>query len=111
MTKKENDDDLIGFKDFIEYTDKKKGHKRRVENDNFELQTFLEKDAKRLSNQIELFEEKAYMLKTFSQSQKIKEKVIAENAELRDKIIQKLIANPSGLVSNLTEVLRSHFNS
>ena len=74
-------------------------------------EVFLEKDAKRLSSQIELFEEKAFMLKSFSQSQKIKEKVVADNAELREKILQKLIANPSGLVSNLTDVLHSHFNS
>ena len=62
-------DDLIGFRDFID-NDQGKSDKRsagtRSKND-FELITFLEQDSQRLSNHIETFEEKAYVIKNYSQ--------------------------------------------
>lgn len=107
-----NDDDMIGFRDFLEDTDKKKNQtNKRVDNLNYELLSFLEKDANRLDKHISLFEEKTYMLKNFPTESKILVDLEAENIELRIDIINRLKSYPSGLHSHLSEILEDHFSS
>jgi len=107
-----NSDDMIGFKDFLETEEKKKpAGNKRVDNLNYELLSFLEKDAKRLDNHISLFEEKAFMLKNFPQDSKIIVDIETALIEKRISITEYIKHHPSGLNGNLSEVLENHFSS
>lgn len=112
MSNRDNDD-LIGFRDFLEDDDqKKKGSaNKRIDNLNYELLAFLEKDASRLDKHISLFEEKTFMLKNFPVDSKIIVDLESENIELKIDIINLLKSNPSALHSNLSEILEDHFSS
>lgn len=113
MTKNNDEDDLIGFRDFLEgeqTESKKKSNTIRKKND-FELVTFLEQDSKRISNLIETFEEKVYVMKNYSQDP-------ALNIESEHELIQSKAAalslnlrSDAPIYKNLAEVFHNFFKS
>lgn len=113
MSKKtKNNEDMIGFKDFLDgENNKKPTRNKRIDNDNYELISFLEKDAKRLSNQIDLYEEKSYLIKSFPQDTRI---IIRLESELYDRkleLIEKFKEPNSALRQNISDILSAHFSS
>lgn len=112
MTKKKDDDQFIGFRDFLdsksERTSKKIPNKR--DND-FELITFLEQDSIRISKHIETFEEKVYMIKNYSQDVKLTTDLEIDIAGLKGKILTHLNRNDSPLIINLSDLFSRYFNS
>lgn len=113
MNKKKNDipDDLIGFKDFIDYQDEKTTKSTiRESSSNYDLLTFLDRESNRLAKAIELCEEKVSILKNFPHDTSI---IIEEETaiiEKRIRLIEQLKRDDSPLTLNLSELLQSHFN-
>lgn len=108
---KDPQEEMIGFKEFLESTDNTQAPQRkRVDNLNHEMQSFLEKDANRLDKQISLFEEKTFMLKNFPQENKIIVDLETQIIEEKIKLFHILRTKPNGLYNNLSEILEKHFN-
>lgn len=106
-----DDDETIGFKDFLEYTDeinKKKTH-TTDQTPGFELFTFLEQESTRLEKRIKLFEEKSFVLKNYPQSKSLINKQIEHNKEVRFEIINKLKQRGSPLFDSMREIFDDHF--
>ena len=106
----DDEDDLIGFRDFIDGEDNKpaKSTRRRRESTNtsFELLTFFENESNRLDMQNKFFEEKVYMIKNFPQAQSIRVHLsdeIQTNIKLLDKMLLK---KDSSLFKSLNEILK-----
>lgn len=108
---KNDDKDLIGFKDFLDYEGQRKASsKTRTDHSGFELFTFLEQDSNRLSKLISLLEEKTYMLKNYPQDVSLLIKQEKINIDLRKKVIEKLKRDDSPLINSLNELLIPHFD-
>lgn len=108
MSTKENDDEFVGFRDFIEEENKKRvktSRKRERHSSSFELLTFLESESIRLEKQKNLLEEKSYMLKNHPQGKNINfnlDSDLGSHLDLLDKI---LMQESSSLMSSLNEIL------
>jgi hypothetical protein len=113
MTKKKNEnDDLIGFRDFLDHEHEKTSQKMSKKRDtDFELITFLEQDSKRITKHIETFEEKIYVLKNYPQDIKLLSDQEFEVTKSKVKVIANLSRNDSPLLINLAELFRTYFNS
>lgn len=110
MTKK-NNDDLIGFKDFIDHEAKQSAPKASRRDNDFELITFLEQDSIRLTKHIEAFEEKVYVIKNFPQEEKLlaqQERILKAKKETMLGLCSR---NDSPLILNLSELFQIFFNS
>ncbi len=85
MSTKKPDDDLIGFRDFIDQEPKQKpvNDKRQV---GHEMATFLERESSRMGNLVDFFEEKVFMLKHFEQYNQIRQKANAQLFDKRQKV-------------------------
>lgn len=106
----DNEDDLIGFKDFLDAEGDKapKNNKRRRDSNNsgFELLTFLENESSRLDKQNKFYEEKIYMLKNFPQSEPIKNNV-SQEIEVNLSILEKmLLKKDSSFFKSMNEILK-----
>lgn len=112
MSKKEKNNDLIGFQDFLEYQDEKiAGHtSRRNRNTGFELYSFIERESERLTQFLTLFEEKAFMLKKYPQDTKIIIDTESKIIEERINLINKIKHTKSQVNVNINELLSTHFN-
>jgi hypothetical protein len=111
MSKKDND--LTGFKDFLE-GDKSlsaKQYKKERHNGDAELFTFLEQDSKRIERHLKLYEEKAYMLKEYPQEIELMIQLEEHKNELRSQIVTKLKEQNSPLMKSLAELFNPHFRS
>lgn len=113
MSRKEDNekDDLIGFRDFIDGEDVKPS--RVIESKQFrgfDLITFLEQESTRLSQQIDLFEEKVFMLKKYPQDSALFAEEEERNFELQSQVIQKIKQEDSIFFKNLDHLLKEHFN-
>ena len=108
----ENNDELIGFKDFLDGEDKsfleQPGSKKRVHSD-FELVTFLQHESNRISNHIETFEEKVYILKNYSQFPNLLVDAETQNIEHRVEVIELCKREDSPLFKNLSNVFENFF--
>lgn len=112
MTKKNKDDDLIGFRDFIDFESEKKTSRPNPKRYNdFELMTFLEQDSRRITQHIETFEEKVYMIKNYPQDIKLITEQELEVAEKKGTVISYLTRNDSPLIINLSDIFNNFFNS
>lgn len=112
MTKKKVDDDLIGFRDFLDGQPQKSSPK--VPNNrysDFELITFLEQDSKRITKHIETFEEKVYMIKHYPQDIKLITDQEIQVASKKGETIELLSRKESPLYINFSEIYKSFFNS
>jgi hypothetical protein len=104
-------DNLIGFRDFID-TDEaaklKKSKSSRLAND-FELITFLEQDSQRLSNHIETFEEKAYVIKNYSQDPSLNIEAEHRNIQSRVDTISLCLRQEAPVYRNIAEIFSNFF--
>jgi hypothetical protein len=113
MTNKKSDDDLIGFRDFLEH----KVEKSSIEQTNtkrlndFELVTFLDQDSKRLSKLLELYEEKTYVIKNFPQDINLISKQSVVLIEQKAQLIPLLLRPDAPVHKNLAELFNEFFNS
>ena len=112
MANNENDNDLTGFKDFLEVERKKNDgrHTPRTRSDGFELLTFLEQDSKRVEKFIQVFEEKSYVLKNNPQEVAILAEISNHRDLLRLQLIEVLAKDSGVLFENLGDIFRNHFN-
>jgi hypothetical protein len=112
MTNKK--DENIGFKEFLEGEDKaflenpNIGSKSR-NNSNFELETFLEQDSNRMSKLIETFEEKAFVIKKFSQFPQLEIEAEAKNIAARIETIELCTRENSPLFANIDSIFKKFF--
>lgn len=112
MTKKKSDDELIGFRDFIDGESEKTSRKMPTKRYNdFELMTFLEQDSKRITKHIETFEEKVYMIKNYPQDIKLTTDLEIDVASKKGEVLTYLNRNDSPLVINLSDLFNRFFNS
>lgn len=114
MAKKNNDipDDLIGFKEFIEYEEKKRPtHSRRSKSSGLHHLSFLESESQRLSKTLELCEEQTFGINRYPQDKKILEKQDQLIEKNRMIIIELLRRKDSPLTKNLTEIFKIHFGN
>ncbi len=110
MSTKKPDDDLIGFRDFIDQEPKQKpvNDKRQV---GHEMATFLERESSRMGNLVDFFEEKVFMLKHFEQYNQIRQKANAQLFDKRQKVANSLFEEGRSLKKNIDEILRTHFRN
>ena len=112
MTKKKDEDDLLGFREFMEGEDdrflKRAPQKKRSQED-FELVTFLEQESQRISNHIETFEEKVYVIKNYSQFPILTIEAESENMQIRRDTIELCSRESSPLFKNLDELYQQFF--
>lgn len=110
MSKNKSNDDMIGFKDFIE-NDKstnKRSSNQRIKD--FELMTFLEQESKRLTKHIEMLEEKVYVIKNFSQGEKLLRDQERKLAESKKKLIEMIKKKDSSFMKQMNSTFREYFN-
>jgi hypothetical protein len=114
MSNNSNDnDDLLGFKDLIETDESKqlKKYKNTRQTNDFELITFLEQDSKRLSNHIETFEEKAYVIKNYSQDPSLNIEASHRNIQSRVDTTNLCLRPEAPIYKNLAEIFNNFFKS
>lgn len=111
MTKK-SDDDLIGFRDFLDGDDKvSKKNPTTLRNQNdFELVTFLEQDSTRLSNHIDTFEEKVYVMKNYPQDPTLNVEAEHELIQSRVEAINLCLRPDAPIYRNLSEIFNRFFS-
>lgn len=111
--KKDDEDDLIGFKEFLEGQDtsfmKRSPQSKRKDAD-FELVTFLEQESKRITKHIEIFEEKVYLMKNYSQNPNLNIEAESENIRQRIETIELCKRENSPLFKNFSEIFRQFFD-
>ncbi len=107
-----NDDESIGFKDFIEIknTPGLRGNQKQYSG-NYDLFTFLERESVRLEKLLELCEEKSHMLKHYPQDTHLIVEQEAKNIQVRFDVVESLIKKDSPLSLNLKLMLASHFGN
>ena len=106
---KDDEDDLVGFRDFIEGEANKPKIPKKRRNDKsggFELLTFLEAESKRLEKHHKFYEEKLYMIKNFPQHKAINFQVENEIESQLDTLCKMLMKNDSPLYQSINEILR-----
>jgi len=118
MSKKnKSDDELVGFKEFIDYLgvdNTEKGQPGKAVNGNrrqhgFELVTFLGHDANRLKKLIKLYEEKTYMIKNYPQAEALQKEQKDKNNNLKSELIEMLNRDDSPLFRSIAEMFNAHF--
>lgn len=114
MSKKTNDPDLVGFKEFIEDQKIKLNTKppsgTRAESSSHELLTFLNHETTRLDKLISLVEEKTHILKNYPQDSAIKIELETQLIKNRVFLFENLKSRESIFWKNLNEVYLKHFN-
>ena len=112
MTNKNNDDELIGFKDFIEGENKtfmKPNSQKKRKDADFELVTFLEQESKRISKHINTYEEKVYVIKNYPQNPNLNIEAEAQNIQKRIETIELCKKENSPLFKNLADIFNQFF--
>ena len=107
-SRKDDNDDLIGFRDFIDQV-KKPVSAREKRQVSHEMQTFLEHENTRLQKLVHLYEEKSFILKEHDQYNLLRQKASAKLHQLRKKTIEQLKTDGKNFKRNLEHVLGSHF--
>ena len=111
MTKKK-DDELAGFRDFLEgdkHLSKAFSKKDRSNNSGYELLTFLEKESSRLDKQLEVMEEKSYLLKSCDSFDNINREINREIAQKHNEMTKLLFQESSPMIKSLEEIFGSIF--
>lgn len=107
------DDGLAGFRDFLDGDKELKNslHKRgRGNNSGYELLSFLEKESLRIDKQLEVLEEKSYLLKSCSAFDQINRDINKEIAKKHSEMTRILFQEDSPMVKSLEELFGSIFN-
>lgn len=111
MSKKNQPDELIGFRDFLEHDAKQKPPQRNKRAEGYELITFLERESQRLEKVIDLCQDQTYVLKNFSQGDKLLIEIKNETIKHQMELISIIKREDSHLSQNIDELLQNHFNS
>lgn len=107
-----NDDDMIGFQDFLSSQEDKRLKKgNRLKDSGHEMLSFLEREDKRLDLLSRLYTEKVEMIKSYPQDASIIIDLEKRLIETRNKVKDHLIKNDSHLRRNLREIYKNHFSS
>lgn len=118
MTNKKDiaDDDLKGFEELLQDNkDQKfmqapqKNKKQKEAESGLELITFLEEESIRLDKLVDFFDHK--IDKSFAQTQQLVENQKAQNAKIRESILEILSQNQSPLLKSLGEIFDHHFKN
>jgi hypothetical protein len=109
MNKKNQDDDFVELDNSDEiasYFDKDPRVKKekKVENDSFSLETFLELDGERLERANRLFSDKLNGLKNFNQTEALLISQENRNEILESQLIQRLTPKSSVLYKELAKI-------
>ena len=106
-----NDDDMIGFQDFLSSQEEKRVSKNsRLKDNGHEMLSFLERENNRLDLLSRLLTEKVEMIKSYPQNAAIIVDLEASLVQTRNELKDKLIRKDSHLRRNLREIYSSHFN-
>ncbi len=108
--KKDPNESMIGFKDFIQKPQQKVKSSDRSLPQNFDLLTLLEREEKRLSLIKELIEDKAHMIEKYSQSEKIIQEEKIKSQALKHKVFQRIGIKNSEFMQNLTHMMEEFFS-
>lgn len=112
MTVPKNDDDIIGFQDFLEGQEEKRSQgNRRSDNSGHELLSFLEKENRRLELLTKLYSEKSEMMRQFPQEAAIIVDLESNLSKNKIALIDCFSNADSHLRRNLREIYNNHFNS
>lgn len=107
-----NDDDMIGFQDFLSSQEEKRVTKnKRLKDNGHEMLSFLERENNRLDLLSRLLTEKVEMIKSYPQDASIIVDLEAKLVATRNELKDKLILENSHLRRNLREIYRNHFSS
>ncbi len=106
-------DDLIGFRDFLDgdNSQPKKSYKSSRKSNDFELITFLEQDSQRLSNHIDTFEEKAYVIKNYPQDPSLNIEAEHNSIESRVTALTLCLRSEAPINRNLAEIFNNFFKT
>ncbi|MAZ46970.1 MAG: hypothetical protein CME65_00315 [Halobacteriovoraceae bacterium] len=110
MSSNKEDDDLIGFRDFIE-KDKRPSPPKEKRSINHEMQTFLQREEQRLRKLVDLYEEKSNLIKNYDQYHKLRQKASAHLHDKRKETIRSLKSGGTHFKKNLEELLGSYFKN
>jgi len=112
MTNKKDDDDISGFKEFLDGEDKsflQSAPQKKRQNVDFELVTFLEQESRRISKHIETFEEKVYIIKNYSQNPNLNIEAETSNIQTRIETVELCKRSNSPLFKNLGDIFSQFF--
>ena len=113
MNMSENDnDDMIGFKDFLEGQDQKRGTRSsyRENQSTHELFTFLERENLRLDKLIKLYTQKTQVMSNYPQQESLSLELKTEIEKNKKTVISQLKRKDSHFRNNLREVFSTQFN-
>lgn len=112
MTVPKNDDDMIGFQDFLDGQEEKRirGNKRIVDSGH-ELLSFLEKENKRLELLTRLYDDQTEMMKHYPQAAIIIVDLETNLSKNKIKLIDHFKGQESHLRRNLREIYKNFFSS
>ena len=107
-----DDEEIIGFQEFIDSQDEKiptsKAHLRDPSTD-YEVYSFLERDANRLDKMISLFQEQSHVLKHVSQSETLLQECQDERSKAKDYTLELIQKRKSILNRNISKLMFRHF--
>ena len=113
MTKKE-DDELAGFRDFIDGDTQLRravNSGNQSKRDGFEMFGFLELESKRLDKQLNVLEEKSYLIKNFDSFTKLNKEINKEISTANAKLMTRLYQKDSPMMKSIEEIFRGLFSS
>lgn len=115
-SKKDKNSDIVGFEEFLEFTQSKKpvaGNRSYLKkfDDQFDLLTFLETESHRLEKLVELFQEKVSILKNCPQDISLTVKQETSNITMKTEIVQNLIKKNSPLNQNLLNLFNQFYGN
>lgn len=106
------DDELAGFRDFLDGDKQLKkalSKKGRANNSGYELLSFLEKESQRIDKQLEVLEEKSYLLKSCDSFENINRDINKEIAKKHSEMTNLLFQKDSPMIKSLEELFESIF--
>lgn len=102
-----NEDELFGFREFLEDSGYKRPGKSAAKHAGFELLSFLEIESARLDKQQELLAEKSSTLKTCDAFEALNRQINREISLATSRLSGELFKKDSTLMKSLEELLKS----
>lgn len=113
MSQKGNENDMIGFKDFLENQEEKRAQrpKSRQNNSTHELLSFFEKENNRLDKLIQLYTQKISMINDYPQEASLIVELQSSIIDYKIKLIDEFKKPDSHVNKNLVDIFAHHFSS
>lgn len=106
-----NNDDMIGFQDFLSSQEEKRNKNHRLNDSGHEMLSFLEKENNRLDLLSRLYTEKVEMIRSYPQDATLIVDLETKLINTKNRLKDNLIKRDSHMRKNLRELYRNHFNS